>query len=176
MASMKVAVGSQNPVKIEAAKNAFEKVFGRCEVVGASVPSGVADMPLSFKEAIKGAKNRAKLAIGELGADFGVGLEGGFEETVAGTFLCGVVAVVDKKGRWGFGKGSGILMPQKIVAKVKKGKELGVVMDELTGQENIKQHEGTTGYLTKNLVPRAQGFENTVIYALSRFIRPELFE
>lgn len=67
-------------------------------------------------------------------------------------------------------------MPKKIVEKVKGGKELGVVMDELTGQKNIKQHEGTTGYLTKNLVPRAQCFKTTVICALSRFIRPELFE
>lgn len=103
--SMKVAVGSQNPVKIEAAQKAFNKVFGECKIVGVSVPSGVSDMPLSFNEAARGARNRAKAAIKKLKADFGVGLEDGFEETKTGTFLCCVVAVVDKKGRGVLEKG-----------------------------------------------------------------------
>lgn len=172
---MKVAVGSQNPVKIEAARRAFKKVFGDCDIVAVSVSPGVSDMPMSFEEAVKGAKNRAKGAIESVKADFGVGFEGGFEQTHIGTFLCGFVAVIDKENKWGFGKGSGTLMPEKIVKRVKQGKELGDVMDELLGRKNLKQHEGTTGFLTKNLIPRIQGFENTLIYALARFMREEFF-
>ena len=74
---MKIAVGSRNPVKIEAVKRAFNKAFGECEVIGVSVSSDISNMPISFEEGVKGAKNRAEKAIEKLKADFGVGLEGG---------------------------------------------------------------------------------------------------
>jgi inosine/xanthosine triphosphatase len=173
---MKIAVGSQNPVKIEAVKRAFKKAFGQCEVRGISVSSDISDMPMNFEEAIKGAKNRAKKAIEKLKADFGVGLEGGFEKTKMGTFLSGIVAIVDKKGRWGLGKGQGILMPEKIIKEVKQGKELGEVMDEIRGLKNTKQHDGAVGFFTKNLISRTQSFETATIYALARFLREEIFK
>ncbi|HUW21433.1 MAG TPA: inosine/xanthosine triphosphatase [Candidatus Bathyarchaeia archaeon] len=173
---MKVAVGSLNPVKIKAAKMAFIKVFGDCRVIGVSVSSGVSDTPLTIEEAIRGAKNRARRAIRKTEADFGVGLEGTFEPTSLGNFLCGFVAIVDNKNRWGFAKGSGFLMPEKIVNEVKTGKELGCIMDKITGIKKIKQHQGATGYFTKNLISRTQSFEQTLIYALSRFIRSEMYE
>jgi inosine/xanthosine triphosphatase len=172
---MKIAVGSQNPVKIKGVKQAFRKVFGNCEVVGVSVVSGVSNMPMNFGELIRGAKNRAKKAIKKLNADFGVGLEGGFEKTEAGTFLTGFVAVVDRKRRWGFGKAGSVLMPEKIVKKIRRGKELGDIMDEITRIKNTKQHNGAVGFFTKNLIPRTKSFEITTIYALSRFIKEEMF-
>lgn len=174
---IKIAVGSQNPIKIEAVKSAFGKVFGECEIVEVSVSSGVSDMPLSFEEMVEGAKNRAKKAREKLSADFGVGLEGGFEDEIIGTFLTGFVAIVDKNGIWGYGQGSGLLIPKKIVDKVRKeGKELGDVIDEIRGLKNTKQHEGCIGFFTNNLIPRKKAFERTVIYALSRFSKKEMFE
>lgn len=173
---MKIAVGSQNPVKIEAVKKAFSKAFGECEVVGVFVSSGVSDMPMSFEEAVKGAKSRAESAIEKLKADFGVGLEGCFEETKVGTFLSGIVAIVDKKGRWGLGKGQGILMPEKIVKEVKQGKELGEVMDEIRSLKNTKQRDGAVGFFTKSLISRTQSFETATICALARFFREKMFE
>ena len=176
MTAIKVVVGSQNPVKIKAVKNAFSKVFGDCEVIGVKVTSGIPDMPMNLTETIKGARNRAKKAIRKIPADFGVGLEGGLEETKVGTFICGFVAIVDCQSRWGFGKGSGLLLPEKIVQKVKKGKELGKVMDELTGETNVKQKQGALGFFTKNLIPRASGFEHTLILALARFMRKKQYQ
>jgi len=173
---MKIAVGSQNPVKIESVKRAFEKVFGNCEVVGASVSSGVSDMPVTFKETAEGAKNRAIAAITKVGADFGVGLEGGFEERELGTFLIGFVAVVDKNGKWGYGGRGGVLMPESVVSKVEEGKELGDIMDEITGEKNTKHREGAIGFFTKGLISRAGSFEAAVIHALAIFIRPEMYD
>ncbi|KKS04790.1 MAG: putative non-canonical purine NTP phosphatase [Candidatus Curtissbacteria bacterium GW2011_GWA2_41_24] len=79
---MKIAVGSTNPVKIEAAKRAFGKVWPKkkLEIVGIEVPSGVSQQPMTDKEAVKGARNRAKVAIKSARADFGVGLEGGLQK------------------------------------------------------------------------------------------------
>ena len=86
------------------------------------------------------------------------------------------MAIVDRRGQWGLGKAHGILMPEKIIKKVKQGKELGDVMDELMGMKNTKQHEGAVGFFTKNLISRVQSFEIATIYALARFIREEMFE
>jgi len=174
---IKVAVGSKNPIKIEAAKLAFEKVFGQCKIIGISVSSDVSDMPVSFEEMVKGAKNRAIKAKKKLNADFGVGLEGGFKDEGVGTFLTGFTAVIDKNGVWGYGQGGGLLMPKSIVEKVRKeGKELGDVMDEVRGLKNTKQHEGCVGFFTDNLIPRKEAYEKTIIYALSRFSKNEMFE
>ena len=171
---MKVVVGSQNPVKIKAVENAFQKVFGDCQVVGASVRSGVSDMPMSFEETVKGAKTRAKEAIAD--ADFGVGLEGGFEKTSIGVFLFGFAAVVDAKGRWGFGRGGGFLMPKIVLEKVNQGKELGDVIDELTGKKNTKQGRGAIGFFTNDLIPRMESFETAVILSLARFIKKDIWD
>lgn len=174
---LKVAVGSKNPVKVAAVKSAFEKVFGDCEITGVSVPSGISDMPMSFQEIAQGAKNRAQNALEALGADYGVGLEGGLNDTFLGTFLSGFVAIVDKNNIWGYAGGEGLFMPEAIVKRVKEeGKELGEVMDEIRGLKNTKQQEGCIGYFTNNLIDREASFTQPVICALSRFSKKELFE
>jgi len=174
---IKVAVGSKNPVKIGAVKLAFAKMMGECEIIGVSVSSGVSDMPMTFDQVAQGAKNRAQVALEAIGADYGVGLEGGFDDTDLGTFLMGFVAIVDRQGTWGYSRGEGLYMPDKIVKIVKdSGRELGDVMDELRGLQNTKQHEGCVGYFTDNLIDRQESFEKPTICALSRFKKAELFE
>jgi len=173
---MKIAVGSKNPSKIESAKSAFSKVFGDCTVVGVSVSSGVPDMPMSFAETVEGAKNRARAALEKSGADFGVGLEGGFDKRDLGTFLVGFAAVVDKNGKWGYGGRGGFQVPESVVREVKSGKELGIVMDEITGKENVKHHEGAIGFFSKGLISRAESFETAVIHALIPFMRSEMYD
>lgn len=173
---VKVAVGSKNPVKVEAVRRAFEKAFGECEVVGVGVSSRVPDMPLGFDEMLLGAKNRARKAREKSDSDYSVGLEGGFEETSAGTFITGFAVVLSRDGKCGIGRGGGILVPEVVLRKVKEGREISVVMDEMLGRENIKHQEGTTGYLTKNIIDRTQGFEDAVVRALARFLRPEMYD
>jgi len=174
---IKVVVGSKNPVKIGAVESAFAKMMGECEIIGISVPSGISDMPMSFDEIVRGAKNRAQAALELVEADYGVGLEGGMDDTDLGTFLMGFVAIVDKQGTWGYSMGGGLYMPEKIVKIVKdSGRELGDVMDELRGLQNTKQHEGCVGYFTDNLVDRQESFEKPTISALSRFKKKEWFE
>ncbi|MEI6835768.1 MAG: inosine/xanthosine triphosphatase [Candidatus Falkowbacteria bacterium] len=174
---IKVVVGSKNPVKIGAVKSAFIKMMGECEIIGISVSSGVSNMPMSFSEIVTGAKNRAQAALGLVDADYGVGLEGGMDDTELGTFLMGFVAIIDKQGTWGYSNGGGLYMPEKIVKIVKdSGRELGDVMDELRGLQNTKQHEGCVGYFTDNLIDRQESFEKPTISALSRFKKKEWFE
>jgi len=55
---MKVVVGSDNPVKIGAAKNVFKRFFSDVDVDGVKVDSRVSEQPLSREETKRGALNR----------------------------------------------------------------------------------------------------------------------
>ena len=83
--TIRVAVGSKNPTKLNSAKAAIERAFPSAQVAchGYDVPSGVSDQPMGDEETRVGAFNRARAAAAafqsEHGAlpDFSVGLEGG---------------------------------------------------------------------------------------------------
>jgi len=173
---MKIAVGTRNPVKIAAVENVFKMIWADAEIIAVDVPSNVSDQPMSDDEAIVGAENRARLSQKKTGADFGIGLEGCGNDTAFGMFLSGWVVVIDRNGRIGMGSGGRILLPEKIAAEVRKGRELGPVMDEFTGGHNTKQKEGAVGILTNGLVMRKDAFERPLIYALARFLNEEWYE
>ncbi|MBZ0287666.1 MAG: DUF84 family protein, partial [Anaerolineae bacterium] len=78
-----VLVASTNPVKVQATRNGFERMFPKdhFRVSGTSVPSGVSDQPMSDDETYQGAVNRALAAADRMPeADFYVGIEGGIED------------------------------------------------------------------------------------------------
>lgn len=174
--SMIIAIGTKNPTKIEAVKSAFKKIWPEAKFFSIEVDSGVGEQPNGDEEAIRGALNRAKKAIKEANADFGVGLEGTTVETKHGMFLCGWVVVVDSNGKLGLGCTSKILLPEKIAKEVRLGKELGPIMDKISGEKNVKKKKGAVGILTKGHVTRKQAFEQAVLLALSRFICKEHYD
>jgi len=98
---MKIAVGSENPAKLEAAKIVVKKLFSKAKVLAVKVNSGVDAQPKSDKETILGAINRAKIALKRAKADFGIGMEGGIHKIGKSWFECGWIAVVDKNGKIG---------------------------------------------------------------------------
>lgn len=175
---MKVAVGSTNPVKINATKQAFAKVWPnkKWEVVGIEVLSGVSNQPMSDIESIKGATNRAKGAIKAAKADFGVGLEGGIHKTNGKWFDTGWAVVVDKNGMEGIGTSIRMQSPPAMMKYVKKGMELGDVDDLLFGKKNTKHKQGHFGLMSKGVLLREEAYQHGVISALVRFLHPKLFE
>ena len=88
--ALHVAVGSKNPVKVNAVGVAFRKVFPSRDVVlhGFDAATSVSDQPVNDRETRTGAFNRAiaasKLFAATAGAlpDFAVGLEGGVLDEV----------------------------------------------------------------------------------------------
>lgn len=187
---MKIIVGSQNPVKIKAVEESFIKYFPGCEVVGVSVPSGVAAQPMSERETMNGARARAYAALDtDKTADYGVGLEGGVTELDPTSpnwtgmrggrgrlFECAWVAIVNREGVEGLGGGLYFELPSKIAEKLRAGGELGPVMDEMTGQDNVKQKMGAIGMFTKGQLDRKQAYVHIVLSALIKFVSPEWFE
>ena len=171
---MKVLVGSKNPVKIEATREAFKKYFDNIEVIGIDVDSKVSRQPIGI-ETFVGAKNRVE-ELKRFESDFYVGIEGGMMNIFERWFGFAVVCISDKNDKYGFGITSFFELPQVVVSEIKKGKELGNVIDELTKRENTKQKEGAIGILTRGKIDRKNLYIPAVICALIPFLNEDLFK
>jgi inosine/xanthosine triphosphatase len=172
---MKIAVGSKNPLKLDAVKNVARRVFGPVQVEGVEVNSGVSHNPLSDSETIAGAVTRAKAAREKSGADLGVGIEGGITE-VDGNFYTCVWCAVDTGGELLTGGGVHIPVPPKVLRMITRDQmEMGAAMDRLTSIEDTKRKMGFEGIITKGLISRQDSFETVVGYALAKLISPELY-
>ncbi len=174
---MKISVGSNNPVKRQAALEAFEKVFPEevWEIEGVEVDSEVGKQPMSDEEGIRGARKRAQKALEKLGGDYGVGLEGCLQQIGEDWFESGWCVVINKEGLEGIGSSFRVIAPKKMMGMIKEGKELGEVDDILFKKTNSKQEWGHFGLMTNGKVTRTQGYREGVISSLSRFLHPELF-
>lgn len=173
----KVIIASKNPVKINAVKIGFEKMFPleKFEFEGVSVPSGVSDQPISNKETITGAVNRAGNAKAQSkNANFWVGIEGGIEKSNG---EMGVFAwiVIKSKETSGKARTSTFFLPKKIVELIDAGKELGEADDIVFGGTNSKQKNGAVGILTGNVIVRTSYYTEAIILSLIPFKNPKIY-
>lgn len=167
----KVIIASKNPVKIQAVKNGFETMFPDqdFDFLGVSVPSGVADQPMSNAETYNGALNRAGNAYREMiGADFYVGVEGGIERhgNEMEVFAWIVIKAGDKYGK---ARTATFFLPNEVVELVKDGIELGEADDKVFNRNNSKQQDGAVGILTGNVINRTTYYVEAVVLALIPF-------
>jgi inosine/xanthosine triphosphatase len=176
---VKILVGSTNPVKIGAAKEAFSRFFNDIKVAAFPVNSCVSDQPLN-DEAFTGAHNRA-LAVKDidrerhLGAQFFVGLEGGIIQYVSRWFVFGAVCIIDSADLVGFGTSPHFEIPAHLVDRLSSGIELGDVIDELRGERNTKQKDGAIGFFTRGAMTRKDLYVTGLISALVPFINREIY-
>lgn len=173
----KVIVASKNPVKINATKMGFEKIFPQetFEYMGVSVPSGVPDQPMNNVETLEGAKNRATNAQKEMPeADFWVGLEAGIEKQ-DGEMDAFAWCVVLSKEKMGKSRTANFFLPKKIVELVDSGIELGHADDIVFQTSNSKHSSGAVGLLTGGTLNRTPYYAEAVILALIPFKNPELY-
>lgn len=193
---MRVVVGSTNPVKVEAVTEAFHKYWPECVVVGMEVNSGVGSQPMSERETINGARQRAYTVLeADQTADYGVGVEGGVT-TIDPTspnwtgsrggkgklFECAWACVVErsadakaKEGKEGLGGGLYFELPSKIAAKILAGGELGPIMEELM-KFDVKRTSGAIGIFSKGQLDRKNAYVQIVVSAMIRHVSPEWFE
>lgn len=169
-----VAVGSLNPVKVTAAKNAIQQYWPDAVCVGCAADSKVTAQPMSDQEAIDGALCRANEACRILDADMGVGLEGNTVDTPHGMFLSAWAVVVNGSAtdatEIGLGSSGRLLLPKSIAEQIRNGEELGPLMDQVTNQQNTKQRQGAVGILTNGTLNRETGLTQAVLFALAPFV------
>lgn len=176
---MKVLVGSKNPVKIEAVKEAFSSYFDDIIVEGVDVESSVPDQPLD-EETFEGAEHRAKILKklnekANIGASFFVGIEGGAINIYSRWFAFGVICVIDKDGNSGFGTSPMFELWQDAIAEILEGVELGDVMGDITGDYEIKRKGGAIGFLTDGVVERKDLYILGLKLALIPFLKEKLY-
>ena len=171
---MRVAVGSGNPVKRDAAA----RIFADAGVVAEPVPSGVSEQPIGRGETRRGARTRAERALESGGYDLGVGLEGGVtvvergETTDTGTadrYLIMWAAVTDGD-RVGVGGGPSYPLPGSIAGRIGDGEELGPVMDDVLGASNVAENQGAAGALTAGRTTRTDALATAVAAAAGPFL------
>ncbi len=176
---MRVVVASTNPVKIESAQSAFRAMFpdAPCECEGVKAVSGVSDQPLSDKETLTGALNRARHAQELLpGADFYVGIEGGVEDVDGELHTFAWIVVESKEGVRGKGRSAAFIVPPEIRRLiVEEGKELGDADDIVFGDSNSKQKNGSIGLLTRDVITRRDLYRHAAISALIPFVQRHLY-
>ncbi len=172
-----VIVASKNPVKLKAVEQGFTKVFPQqvFSFQGISVPSEVADQPMSDLETFTGAMNRVKNAKQVMPeAYFHVGLEGGIEN-VNGEMMAFAWIVISTNSKIGKSKTSTFFLPPKIADLIKAGKELGEADDIVFGLQNSKQQHGAVGILTQNVLTRMSYYSEAVVLALIPFLNDDLY-
>lgn len=167
---MRVGVGSRNPVKVAAVESALGgRLDARVEPV--TVESGVAEQPFGDPETIEGAENRARRVRDSDGYDLGVGLEGGVAEIPGtdGLFLVMWAAVTDGE-TMGHGAGPRVQLPEGVARRIREGEELGPVMDDVLGEDDVAKGRGAAGALTDGIIDRQEALEHAVAGAAAPFV------
>lgn len=174
---MRINVGSKNPVKIEAVREAFSLYFDNVNIKSFSVNSGVSTQPKSFEEIIQGARNRAINCFNN--CDYGVGIETGiFSINNLTRYLdVGCCAIYDGKKVVGIGLSPGFEYPQFIIERIfQEGLEVGQIFDEIFKGKNINQKQGAVGILAHNKYSRKDFIKDGVIMALFPLLNKELYD
>jgi inosine/xanthosine triphosphatase len=185
-----IALGSDRASKIMAVRATIARIatidpaWADANVVARRVESNVPSMPLTDWQLMQGAQERAfgvleSLKSRRLEADIYVGLEGGFHSVSIGgewhTFLRGWAYATNGE-RGTFGAAPSISVPPPIVKQVVEGRrELGVVIDEVTGGRDIRSKQGAWGVLSRDLVTRSMSFELALIAAFAPFYNTKFY-
>jgi inosine/xanthosine triphosphatase len=164
---MKVIIGSTNPAKVSAVKNAFQYTY--TEFISLDISSEVSEQPFSDEETIKGAINRAVGALNQGNGDIGIGLEGGVQESEHGLLLCNWGALASNRIEPIIAGGARFLLPAEIAVRLRAGEELGPVMDDYAKKQNVRKHEGAVGIFTNGLINRSEMFSHIMNLLIGQF-------
>ncbi|MET3575355.1 DUF84 family protein [Bhargavaea ullalensis] len=156
-----ITVGSTNKAKVEAVRHAFRTMGIEAEVTGAGTESGVSGQPFGDEETMAGAQNRA-VAASKITGGIGIGLEGGVKELAGRLYICNWGALALPDGTVFMAGGAQIPLPEEVASPVRKGEELGPVMERYSHRQDIRQTGGAVGVFTAGEVDRADMFGQIV--------------
>ncbi|MGE5316186.1 MAG: DUF84 family protein [Acidobacteriota bacterium] len=176
---MNVAIASTRLPKVNGVQRAFRKAsallpvpFEAISFTAHRIESGVADTPVSIEELTEGALKRASALMDKLNgeANLTVGVEGGLYAVKDAVFLQSWTCIYDGT-RHAFGSSGSIEIPGALAhAVMKKGADLGVIVDGFAEQHDVRSNQGTWGVLTNDLVTREDSFELATFAALMPFL------
>jgi inosine/xanthosine triphosphatase len=187
---MIIALGSDRAAKIMAVRAAASRIatvdarWNEASVTARVVEPDAPAMPLTDWQLMHGARSRAEAVREQLqkegaSAELYVGLEGGFHSINVDdewhTFLRGWAYATDGS-RGYFGASPSVTVPASIADMVIDGRrELGVVIDEVANERDVRSRQGAWGVLSRDLLTRAMSFEAALIAAFAPFYNPRLY-
>ncbi len=170
---MQIYVGSTNPVKTNSVISAASETWPNVVVKGFGTKSGIPEQPIGDLVTKQGAENRARavLEIAKKEAvekDFlGVGLEGGVFTDDEGRMWTTVwVAVIDLKGDIYHANGARFPVPTVVADLINKGEEMGPIIAQVVGEEDIRSKQGMIGIITEGFVDRTEEYAGITKMAL----------
>lgn len=167
-----VNVGSENPVKIAAARDVLQKFHPQLTVNAVAVHSTVGEQPWGA-EAERGAEARALECIGN--GDMGIGIEAGVLEKADGLYDVQHCFIVDGTGWTTRGQGMGFRYPPAVADLVRKGMSVGDACAQLFEEGDQGSGKGAIGILTNGVLDRKTLTEQAVLAAMVPRIRKDLY-
>jgi inosine/xanthosine triphosphatase len=187
---MIIALGSDRAAKIMAVRAAAARIsavdarWHDATVTARAVEPDAPAMPLNDWQLMHGARSRAEAVREQLrkegaSAQLYIGLEGGFHSISVDdewhTFLRGWAYATDGE-RGYFGAGPSVTVPASIADMVIDGRrELGVVIDEVANERDVRSRQGAWGVLSRDLLTRSMSFESALIAALAPFYNSRFY-
>jgi len=175
---MKINVGSKNPVKIQAVKEAFNLYFDELLVKGIRVDSGVEAQPKRLEEITKGAINRARRCFN--GCDYSVGIESGIfsdGKALTGYTCVSRCVIFDEEGIAGMGLSPGFEYPQFIVKEILEGgTEAAKIFDREFKTRNLGREGGAISILSNGEYLRKELHKTGTIMALLPIVNKKLYK
>lgn len=167
---MKVLIGTKNPGKIQGAKEALDKYFNNVEIVGIPVRSNVSDEPVDL-DIYKGARNRVDNLIAyaqenNIEAEYYLGIESGITNLLGKWVIINIAVIKDKTGYESWGTGPAFSVPDKYVDEI-INTELGIVMDKVFEQNDLRSGKGGISFLTNDAISRIDITREAFIMALT---------
>ncbi len=176
---MKVLIGTQNPAKIEGARNTFLKFFDDVEIEGVKVSSNVPEQPFN-EEVLQGARNRVAglkeyAKANGVKADFYVAVESGIVDYFDEYINFNIAVMENNEGLESVGISQGFPIPERLIEEINE-KSLGKVMDRVFSGDNLGSKAGGISFLTKGQVERKDIVDNAFTMALIKYINGDLWK
>ena len=173
---MKVLIGTKNPGKIEGAKRALEKYYKDFTIEGVKVESNVNEQPVGV-ETYQGALNRVDNLVNyakenNIDADLFMSVESGLTSELGFWAITNIAVVKNAKGEMGVGSSGSFPVPNKYVKAIKQ-ETLGVVMDRIFNEKDLRSSTGGIGLLTNEAITRIDLSAEAFLLALTPFINEE---
>jgi inosine/xanthosine triphosphatase len=177
---VRIAVGTDNPVKVRAVQQAFREAFPRVriQVRRINVRSGVPEQPTE-SETYRGSALRAERGLRKWkDADYGVGVEAGL---MASDYLerhvdVQYVTILDKDGGQSSGHGGGFYYPRAVEQEILRGKTVSQVLGPIASDPRLGSTQGAVGFLSRGIVDREELTRQAVLLALVPRIRRDLYQ
>ncbi len=150
-----IAVGSENPTKIQAVSQAFKGFLSLDSHIYPVKTSTFTKQPLNA-ETISCAIDRAKQAWDSReNLDYSVGIESGIFSFDEYSLDIAIAAVYDGNSV-SLGNSMGFQLPSHVIQNLAPGRELGEIVEKLSGIKDIGKKEGIISYLSGGRLKRLE--------------------